>query len=123
MGHTNQIAPISPMIWVGFIWRPKPPLMLASPNMEAKVPTFEPQETVKTWLIIIKGRSRSFDAKVFAVFVLGVGSNFLFNPTFNTNPKPHLQKMLPCKHRCHTWDLGHKTPCEVVGPNFHSFNG
>jgi hypothetical protein len=28
--------------------------VLASPNMEAKVPTFQPQETIKIWLIIIK---------------------------------------------------------------------
>jgi len=27
-------------------------------------------------------------------------------PTLNSSPKPHLQKMLPCEHPYHTWDLG-----------------
>ena len=35
----------------------------------------------------------------------GVGSSFLLDPT----PKPHLQKVLPCSHPCHTWDLGSGT--------------
>ena len=33
------------------------PLMLASPNMEANVPTFEPQETIKIWFLFIKVES------------------------------------------------------------------
>ena len=57
MGHTSRIEPILPMIWATFTWGPKPPLMLASPNMEVGIPTFEPQESIKTWLIIIKGGS------------------------------------------------------------------
>ena len=40
--------------------------------------------------------------------MLGDGSRFLLDPTLNTSPKPHLQKLLPCGHPCHTWDLG---PC------------
>ena len=43
---------------------------------------------------------------MFAGVVLRVGSSFWLHPTLNTSPKPDLQKMLPCKHPCHTWDLG-----------------
>ena len=38
--------------------------------------------------------------------VLRVGTTFLLGPTLNTSPEPHLQKVLPCGHPCHTWDLG-----------------
>ena len=40
----------------------------------------------------------------------------------HSSPKPHLQKVLPCKHACHTWDLGLGTPCEVVSSNFHALD-
>jgi hypothetical protein len=39
-----------------------------------------------------------FYAKKFAGLVLKVGSTFLLDPTLNTIPKPHLQKVLPCRH-------------------------
>ena len=70
-------------------------LMLASPNMEAK-----PQLSslrVGSWL---------FYAKIFTELVLKVGSNFLLD----TSPEPHLQKVLSCRHPCHTWNLGLGTP-------------
>ena len=35
--------------------------------------------------------------------MLRVASNFLFNPPFNTNPKPHLQKVLSYLG-LRTWD-------------------
>ena len=54
---------------------------------------------------------------------LGVGSSFLLNPTLNTSPQSHLQKMLSCKNPCHTWDVGLGTPCKVVSPNLHALNG
>jgi hypothetical protein len=54
--------------------------------------------------------------------VLRVESNFLHNPTFNTNPKPHLQIVLPCRHPCRTWGLGLGTSCEVVSPNFQALS-
>jgi hypothetical protein len=38
--------------------------------------------------------------------VLQVGSSFLLDPALNRNPKPKLQKMMPCSRPCHTWDLG-----------------
>ena len=71
-----------------------------------KVPTFEPQENIKIWLIIIKVGSWLFYAEIFTGLALRVGSSSLLDPTFNTSPEPHLQKVLPCRHPCHTWDLG-----------------
>ena len=47
-----------------------------------------------------------------------VGSSFLL--TRSTGLKPYLQKVLPCKHPCHSSDLGLGTPCELalnVTPN------
>ena len=76
------------------------PLMLTSPNMEV-VLTFEPQETIKIWLVIIKVGLWLFYAKIFTGLVLRVGSSFLLDPTLNTPPKPHFQKV-PCGHPCHT---------------------
>ena len=62
-----------------------------------KVPTFEPQETVRvySWL---------YYAKEFLGLVVRVGFSFLLNQTLNTSPKSHLQKVLPCRCPCHTWD-------------------
>ena len=51
--------------------------------------------------------------------VLRVGSSFLLD----TSHKPHLQKVLPCRHPCHPWDLGLGTPCDVVSPNFQALDG
>ena len=34
--------------------------------------------------------------------VLRVGSSFLQDPALNTSHEPHLQKVLPCRHPCHT---------------------
>ena len=36
------------------------------------------------------------------------------NPTLNASLMPHLQKMLPHTHPCHTWDLGLGIPCRVI---------
>jgi len=47
----------------------------------------------------------------------------LFEAALNTSPKPHLQKVLPCRHPCHTRGLGHGTLCEVASPDFHALNG
>ena len=55
--------------------------------------------------------------------MLRVGSSFLLDPTLNMSAKHHLAKVLPCRHSCHTWDLGLGTLCEVVSPNFHILNG
>jgi hypothetical protein len=48
------------------------------------------------------------------ISLLRDGSSFLFDITFNTSPKPHLQKVLPCRRPCHTRDLGLETPCELA---------
>jgi hypothetical protein len=57
-------------------------------------------------LVIIKGGSWLFCAKIITILVLRVGSSFLLIPTLNTSPEPYLQKVLPCRHPCHTCDLG-----------------
>jgi hypothetical protein len=41
-------------------------------------------------------------------------SSFLLDPTLNTSPLPHLQKVLPCRHSCHARDLGLGIPREVM---------
>ena len=46
--------------------------------------------------------------------VLRFRSSFWLDPTLNTSPKPHLQKVLSCRHLCHTWDLGLGTPCNMA---------
>ena len=38
--------------------------------------------------------------------MLRVEYSCLLDPTLNTSPKPHLRNALPCRHPCHTWDLG-----------------
>jgi hypothetical protein len=38
--------------------------------------------------------------------VLRVRSSFLLDPTVNISPKDHFQKVSPCRHRSHAWDLG-----------------
>ena len=51
---------------------------------------------------------------------LGIAS--CLDQTLNTNSiELHLQKVLPCMHPCHTWDLGLGNACEMVSPNFHGF--
>ena len=57
---------------------------------------------------IIKVGSILFYVELFARLVLRVGSDFLLDKS----PKPHLQKVLPCGHPCHPWDLGLVTKCE-----------
>ena len=63
-----------------------------------KVETFEPQEIIKLSSIIIEDRCWL----IFAGLVLRVGSSFLLDPTLNTGPKAHLQKVLRCRHPYHT---------------------
>ena len=82
------------------------PLMLASPNIDAKVPTCESQIITKIWFKLIKVGTSLFYAKIFVELGLRVGSSFLLDPTRNTSSISHLQKMMPCRHPCHTWDLG-----------------
>ena len=73
-----------------------------------KVPTCEPQVITKIWLIMIKGRTWLFRAKIFAGLGLRVGSSFLLYPTCKTSPS------LTSKKCCHvdihlivgTQDLG-----------------
>ena len=96
--------------------------MLASPNVEAKSQLVSLKVITWLWLNIIGVRSWLFYAKIFARLGLRVGSSFLLKLIRNTSPKPRLQKVLPCRHPCHSWDLGLGTPCEVWSPNLHALN-
>ena len=51
-----------------------------------KVPTFGPQDIIKKWLIIVKIGSLFLSAKIFARFMLRIGSSF-FLTHLNTSPK------------------------------------
>ena len=88
-----------------------------------KISTCEPQVTTKIWLIVIKVGSWLFCANYSWGLGLRVGSSFLLNPTCNTSSKPHLQKVLSCRHPCHSWDLGLGAQCDLVSPNFYSPRG
>ena len=50
----------------------------------------------------------------FLGLMLRVGFRFLLNLILNRSPKHHLQRLLPCRHLCQTWDFGLWTSCEVV---------
>jgi hypothetical protein len=89
-----------------------------------QVPIFEPQDTVKIWLVIIK--VGLYFMQKYAQDLLGeLGLAFCSTQASTQAPslKPHLQKVLSCKHPCHTWDLRLGTPCEVISPNFHAIKG
>ena len=79
-----------------------------------KVPTFEPQETIKIWLIIINVWSWSFYAKTSHDLCWELGLVFLLDPTLNTNFELRLQKVLPCQHPFHIHNIGLGTPCELA---------
>jgi hypothetical protein len=87
-----------------------------------KVPTFEPQHTITIWFVSISFGPTLIYVSKFLGHMLRVGFSFLLDLTLNTSPKHHLQRLLPCRHSCHTWDLGLWTSCEVVNPNFHALN-
>ena len=99
--------------------------MLASPNMEAKSQLLslnKPKKMVnyqQRWILDLD----YFMQKYSWDLCVRVGSSFLLHLTPNTSPEPHLQKVLPCGHPCHTWDLGLMIPCEAGNPNFHALNG
>ena len=105
-----------------FTWGPKSSLMLASPNMEAKVPTFEPQGMKEIWLIITKDGSWLFYGRIFSKLVLKYGFSFLLDPTLKRSPKPHLQKVLSCRHPCHICNLQIGVLYEVICPSCHALN-
>jgi hypothetical protein len=73
--------------------------------MEAKYQLYEPQENTKYGLYIFES-DLDLLCKKFTRLVLRVGSSFLFGQTMKTIPKPHLQRVLPCKHPYHIGDLG-----------------
>ena len=44
-------------------------------------------------------------------------------PNSQQKSNPHLQKMLPCKHPCHTWCSWLENPWQVVNLKFHALDG
>ena len=84
--------------------------MLASPNMEAKSQHLSKRKLLKYALYSLKVEYLFFYAKSLRT-KFKVGSSFLLNSTLNTSPKPRLQKVLPSRHQCHTWDSWHLGPC------------
>lgn len=67
------------------------PLMCSKSQHGDNVPKFEPQETIKVWLISIEVKSRLFYAKIILETVVRVGSGFSIGPTLNTTPELYLQ--------------------------------
>jgi hypothetical protein len=87
------------------------PIHVSKSQHGGKVPTCEPQVFSGIWHNIIIVGSWLFYAKTLAWLGLSVGSSFLLDPTCNTSSKPHVQEMLPCRHLCHSWELGFVTSC------------
>ena len=89
-----------------------------------RVPAFEPQEPFNSYGLcrILSNLDYSMQKKISGA-VFRIASSFLLDLTLNTSPKAHLEKVLPCRHPCHTWDLGLGTPYKVVRPNVHVVNG
>ena len=78
-----------------------------------KVPTFEPLKIIEIRLTFNNVRSWLCHAKIFGGIVLRIEFSFLLDPTLKRSHNPHLHKMLPYGHICHTWDLRLGMPCEV----------
>jgi hypothetical protein len=100
-----------------------PSLTYASKSQNGgKVSTCGSQVTTKVWLVIIKAKSWLFLCKY--VCSLGWKLGLAFCSTQLTTQVPSLtsEKMMPCRHPCHSWDLGLGTPCEVLSSNFHALN-
>ena len=80
-----------------------------------RVLAFEPQETIKIWLIIIKVGSRLFYAEIFAGLVLKVGSNFSLAPTLNTksqaSPPKSVAMSASMSYLRPVWSRKSQIPC------------
>jgi hypothetical protein len=71
-----------------------------SPNIEAKSQLSSLKKPIQCGLYSLKSDLDYF------MRVLRIGSSFVLTPTLNTSLQSHLQKVLPCRHPCHTRDLG-----------------
>jgi hypothetical protein len=103
--QSNNTKPLSLGLRAGSHGVPSP-THVSKAKHAGKVPTIEPQQTLKVWFTSIKIRSWLFYAKNSQDLYWELGLAFLLEPTLNIRPEPHLQKVLPCRHPCHTWDLG-----------------
>ena len=109
-----------PHPWGQLIRCPKSqvPLMLASHNMDAKSQLASLKKPLKYGRLSLKSYMQKYLRDLGSELGLAFCSTQLA-----TSLKPHLQKMLPCTHSCHTWNLGLRTLCEMLSPSFHALNG
>ena len=99
------------------------PLMVASPNMEAKSRLFEPRVTLRIWLIIIKVGSWTCYEQYAWDSCWELSVVFCLTRLWTQAPNLTPQKVLPSRHPCHVGDLRLGTSCVVVSPNFRALNG
>jgi hypothetical protein len=89
-----------------FTWDPKSqvPFTSTSPTMKAKPNLWA---SITHWSIVYICESQILIILCkFLGLVLLVGSSSFLHTTLNTSLKPHLHTLLPCRHPCHTWNLG-----------------
>jgi hypothetical protein len=84
------------------------PTYVSKPQHGGKVPTFEPQESIKIWFTIINIESYYYSIKIFMGLALRVGSSFC--STQLSTQVPSLTSKKCCHVNIHvireTWDLG-----------------
>ena len=103
--------------------RSQVPLVLASPNMEAKSKLLSFQKPFKYGWLSLKLELDHFKQKDSHELWWALGLSCWLNPILNTSHEPYLQNVFPCRHPCHTWDFGTWDPHEVVSPNSHALDG
>jgi hypothetical protein len=72
------------------------------------------REQVTLWRFILRSLgciTKLESRQKYVGLVIRVRSCFLLDPILDTSSQPHLQKVSPCRHPCHTWALGLGTPC------------
>ena len=96
------------------------PLMPTSPNMEGKSRLLSHKEPINVEFYIILYPYLDYFMPNISRLVLWVGRSVLLNsrPKFEDKwcRASHLQKVMPCRRPCCTWNL-----CEMVSLNFPSF--
>ena len=90
------------------------------PTWRAKKKLLNLKKPFKYGLCSLKLDRKKIPQKILRL-VLRVGSRFLLDRlwTLNTSPRPHLQKVVPCRHPCHTcsgpmWHGKSQLPCSPM---------
>jgi hypothetical protein len=92
---------------------PKSQSCLASPDVEAKVSTCEPQGITQIWLLSLKSDLNYFRRNRFARLGLRGGSSILLDPaTTQVSSLTSKKCCTVCRHPCHSWYSGIGTLCE-----------